>query len=118
MFCSKKAKIAAATLFLALQGALVVDGSVHRRQITDVAAPTKAGCHAHADHYDCDDGGWCEMNTAHTAWECFDATGNLQNADSTPVSTGSSSNSTEEVSESSGGGRCIVHGGHTHGDCS
>ncbi|KAK7047150.1 hypothetical protein VNI00_006815 [Paramarasmius palmivorus] len=117
MFCSKKAKIAAATLFLALQGALVVDGSVQIRQSTDVAPPTKAGCHAHADHYDCDDGGWCEMNTAQTAWECFDAAGNLQNADGTPVTTGSSSNSTEEVSESSGG-RCIVHGGHTHGDCS
>ncbi|GAA5968737.1 hypothetical protein JCM8115_002075 [Rhodotorula mucilaginosa] len=51
-------------------------------------------CTSHGDHYDCDDGSLCEIVDG--VWLC-----ELSDAHS------------EE-----GSGTCVVHGGHTHGDCS
>ncbi|GAA5915220.1 uncharacterized protein JCM6883_002364 [Sporobolomyces salmoneus] len=59
--------------------------------------PPGRECESHGDHWDCSDGSLCEI--VEGAWMCEG---------------GSSSH--EGESESSG--TCVVHGGHTHGDCS
>ncbi|GAA5896588.1 hypothetical protein JCM8208_004240 [Rhodotorula glutinis] len=62
------------------------------------SAPSESECPGavlHEGHYDCSNGAFCEEVDG--AWLCE----------------GGSFESSE-----SGGGTCVVHGGHTHGDCS
>lgn len=65
------------------------------------SGPPGRDCTAHAGHWDCSDGSFCELNNGE--WSCSGGT--------------STSTSGEESSASSEGGACVVHGGHTHGDC-
>jgi hypothetical protein len=70
--------------------------------------PPKEGCHPHADHYDCDDGGFCELEGAE--WICFDGSGQVATAGHEDHGHGQ-----DEPAQSSSS-TCVVHGGHTHGD--
>ncbi|GAA5853026.1 hypothetical protein JCM8547_004776 [Rhodosporidiobolus lusitaniae] len=65
---------------------------------TSSTGPPGRTCTSHLDHWDCEDGSFCEYTEG--VWVCE----------------GSSSESSESGSSSSG--TCVVHGGHTHGDCS
>ncbi|GAA5824440.1 hypothetical protein JCM11251_000422 [Rhodosporidiobolus azoricus] len=58
--------------------------------------PPGRTCTAHLDHWDCEDGSFCEYVDG--AWAC--------------------EGGSAESSESGSGSTCVVHGGHTHGDCS
>ncbi|GAA6012208.1 hypothetical protein JCM11491_001786 [Sporobolomyces phaffii] len=58
--------------------------------------PPGRECKSHGDHWDCRDGSFCEIVSGAWVCESFESSGH-----------GGESGST-----------CIVHGGHTHGDCS
>ncbi|GAA5844783.1 hypothetical protein JCM3766R1_005275 [Sporobolomyces carnicolor] len=58
--------------------------------------PPGRQCRSHGDHWDCRDGSFCEI--VDSVWVCEG---------------GSSAHGGESET-----GTCIVHGGHTHGDCS
>ncbi|GAA5976678.1 hypothetical protein JCM10908_005592 [Rhodotorula pacifica] len=62
----------------------------------ETEGPPGRSCTAHAGHWDCDDGSLCEIADGVWLCESFSAEGG-------------------EGGES---GTCVVHGGHTHGDCS
>ncbi|GAA5820596.1 hypothetical protein JCM11491_001995, partial [Sporobolomyces phaffii] len=59
--------------------------------------PPGRECKSHGDHWDCRDGSFCEIVSGAWVCESFESSGHG----------GGESGST-----------CIVHGGHTHGDCS
>ncbi|GAA5944675.1 uncharacterized protein JCM15063_000829 [Sporobolomyces koalae] len=63
------------------------------------SGPPGRQCRAHKDHWDCSDGSFCEL--VQGAWFCEGGSSSSSAADS-----------------GSGSSTCIVHGGHTHGDCS
>lgn len=70
---------------------------------TDTSSgPPGRDCTAHEGHWDCSDGSFCELTNGE--WSCTGGT--------------SASASGSESSSGSEGGACVVHGGHTHGDCS
>jgi len=85
----------------------------------DIAPPTIEGCVPHQGHYDCANDSFCELNAAGDGWECVLADGSTVDGNGTPLtSPGGANNSTSEHGSTSGGSTCIIHGGHTHGDCS
>ncbi|TIA88373.1 hypothetical protein E3P99_02648 [Wallemia hederae] len=66
-------------------------GAVADEDDAESQGPPGRSCHSHMDHWDCDDGSFCEFEEG--AWVC-------------------------QGGSTSSGSTCIVHGGHTHGDCS
>ncbi|KAL0575218.1 hypothetical protein V5O48_006757 [Marasmius crinis-equi] len=92
--------------FLLLLGAFtVVDASLEE-------PPSRTGCTSPVGEiYNCEDGGWCKPNLTQTSWECFNAAG-------VPVNATTEDAHDHDHEEEAAGGTCVVHGGHTHGDCS
>ncbi|KAL0069236.1 hypothetical protein AAF712_003599 [Marasmius tenuissimus] len=73
--------------------------------------PARTGCTSLAGEvYNCNDGGWCKPDLTETQWECFSAAG-------VPVDATAVDDDHDHDHESESG-TCVVHGGHTHGDCS
>lgn len=64
------------------------------------AGPPGRDCTPHEGHWDCADGSFCEQVAGE--WDCQGGTD--------PASGESAAAATGEA--------CVVHGGHTHGDCS
>ncbi|TIA72434.1 hypothetical protein E3P92_02317 [Wallemia ichthyophaga] len=68
----------------------ITDGSDSDTGGKEMQGPPGRSCHQHEMHWHCDDGSFCEFDNG--VWLC--------------------------ETNSSEGGTCVVHGGHTHGDCS
>ncbi|KAH7100283.1 Zip-domain-containing protein [Auriculariales sp. MPI-PUGE-AT-0066] len=80
-----------------------------------IPAPTLEGCVSHLDHFDCADSSFCELNATGNGWLCILADGSKVDGNGLPLAETAQDDSTEP---SNGHSTCVVHGGHTHGDCS
>ncbi|KAK4050052.1 hypothetical protein OIO90_005242 [Microbotryomycetes sp. JL221] len=78
------------------------------------------------DQFLCSNGAFCTWQTTTSQFECFGGTPVADEETSTPTNEGppglwvcEGGSSSSETAESGGTGEaCVVHGGHTHGDCS
>jgi len=104
---------------LALVGFAAVLGLVVS-QSSDIPAPTLDGCKSHLDHYDCANGAFCEPNSAGDGWVCVLADGSEVDGNGVALAEEDHEDHHEgkEPAASGGPGTCVIHGGHTHGDCS